>query len=68
LNICFPTAPKVIPIPLPTANETDQDERFVSISVGQDVYRVLRNIFETKSLIGRATRVFLVKLAGKWGL
>ena len=63
--ICFPTLPKVIPIPIPTVDETDKECRFTSISIGQDVYRVIDVIFESKALVGRATSVFLVKLPGR---
>ena len=71
--IAFPTSPKVTPAPLPTADrsadERDNTCRVTFISVGQNVYPVICIIFESKTLIGRATRVFLVRLPdGRMGV
>jgi len=63
--IACPTKPKVTPTPLPTAeaSATGRDNpRIVSISVGQTAYRVISVLFEAKTLIGRATKAFLVEL------
>jgi hypothetical protein len=63
--IVFSTSPNVTPTSLPTADASAagrNDPRIISISVGGTGYRVISVLFEAKTLIGRATKVFLVEL------
>ena len=49
--------------PLPVMKPTD--EQALTIFIGSDAYPVLKVLFEAKSFVGRATRVFLVAMPDK---
>ena len=56
-SLWFPTPPNTS-----HASDDDGNSGIVSISVGSTTYRVIQLIFQAQTLIGRATKAFLVEL------
>ena len=57
-------SPTVSPAVSPAVTSTtipDSDNKISTISVGSNVYKVIRLLFRSQTLIGRATRAFLVQ-------